>query len=228
MGGFSEHPITRTCRAQPQGTARIARRPACWDFSCLQRIHKQLPLLTPSPVCIPPLQPPPAPGLRFPRLLYQVPIKPRKAGAGRAPSAGGGAGRRCRRRFAFYGHLATVLARRRSPEPAQAPGRGKQKQPEKAPFCPLRGLQKSSASSSPHRRSCRNPTASSPTSLHPSQQRDKGCRYHQTHNIPPCPQKKTHHTTEKESQQPLGIFFSFFCCISYIIQFHILIGSAII
>lgn len=45
-----------------------------------------------------------------------------------------------------------------------------------------------------------------------------------SHTIP----TRKHPRPQKKSQQPLSFLGFFCCCISYIIQFHILIGSAII
>lgn len=122
-------------------------------------------------------------------------------------------------------------------------GRGN-KNTQKAQGCPRRGLQQSSAppippththrgKDSPFSQQGKEDPISCPQ-LHPKPARilpawEMGPgRGHAgpeaSHTIP----TRKHPRPQKKSQQPLGFLVFFCCCISYIIQFHILIGSAII
>lgn len=122
-------------------------------------------------------------------------------------------------------------------------GRGN-KNTQKAQGCPRRGLQQSSAppippththrgKDSPFSQQGREDPIScpqlqpKPARILPAWQMGPARGHTGPENIPHHSHKKTPKTTEKVTTAS-GFFGFFCCCISYIIQFHILIGSAII
>lgn len=122
-----------------------------------------------------------------------------------------------RGRFAFYGHLCSEELRWHGGEATLGPREGEEKHPKPSWLPVLRGLLEKLSTNSPLTRpSCAQGAEGNPPNNPGSPTRcPRPC---------PAPEENTP-DHQKESQQPLGIFL-FVCCISYIIQFHILIGSA--
>lgn len=118
----------------------------------------------------------------------------------------------------------TALARRRGhPRPrggGRKPGEGEEKHPKPSWLPVLRGLLEKLSTNSPLTTlPCAQGAEGSPQAPLAGARSPTRCPR-------PCPAPEENTPDhQKESQQPLGIFL-FVCCISYIIQFHILIGSA--
>lgn len=186
----------------------------------------------------PPGQPAPAPGLPFPPLIWPV---EGLGSAGSRAGAGQAQGKYCSSRGERLPSMEISSCTAGTEEtPSASAEKGEQKHPKKAQDCSHRGLQQSSAPPSPQHMPLQARTCPSPSrvgkipapgpQLHPKPARilpawemrpGRGLK-HPT----PFPQENTQ--DHRKSHSSLWVYFFFFGCISYIIQFHILIGSAII